>query len=641
MYFYRIQVTSIVKLWLIVPYMQVLPRCMRHSPFGLNEADCVRGRKRENTLGLKVRLLFSFMRQRDRVSSMGTARTISFSKLGSSIRQILLLFAAVTMVLSWLIPNKYPPWVSFYNESCMAVALLLFALAQPLDRLRSGMPIVSWVFIAVAVIPWLQWIFGLLYYSGDAWVSSLYMLGCAVAVSTGYAWAKNDAMPFARLLSVATLVAAIISSGIALDQVLGGYQLGIWAADQPPGFRAIGNIAQPNNLATLIGFGAVGLLLLREQGLGTVSSFSILILLLLGSAATQSRTSLLFGPMIACTLFYFSKCRKISFQTKSTAVALIAAAYTLLLYCFYFLPTILWQVDANSLAERGLESGRFSVWPILIDSLNHKPWFGYGWLQVAAAQYQVANLHPPVTELFAAAHNVLLDLLIFCGYPLGLSLCALIIYWFVTRLRMISSLESACGMLLVSVLGIHSMLELPHYYSYFLIPAAMWIGLIEYSIGFRCWLSFRWRWFVYALTLFIFVAVCWDYPKVEADFRLARFEYLKIGKIYAASPAPDAPFLSNLTAFTRVIRVLPKIGMTDEELRENNAVTLRYPYVLLLYQNAVALALNGRTEDANRVFISIKHIYGDKAYISLKRAIKDRVSSQPKLDSFLATLPDS
>lgn len=562
-------------------------------------------------------------------------------RMMSSIRRVLAFFSAALMALAWLIPNKYPPWVSFYNESCMGLALVFFVLAQPHDPQHRGMPLVSWFFVAVTVIPWVQFAFGLLYFSGDAWVSSLYMLGMAVAVSTGYIWTEADARRFATLLSSATLIAAIISSAIGLDQVLGGYPLGIWAADETPDFRAIGNIAQPNNLATLIGFGAVSLLVLREQRLlGKVSTTLVLILLLLGGAATQSRTSLLFGPMLICGLYYFRKHKNISFATKPSTVAVMTALYALLMYYFYFVPAAIWQVDINSLADRGIESGRFAAWQILIDGLNHQPWFGYGWLQVAAAQYNVAVLHPALQELFAQAHNLFLDLLIFCGYPLGVILCAAIVYWFVTRLRKTSTVESACGMLLVSVLGIHSMLELPHYYSYFLIPAAMWIGLIEHSIGFRSWLSFRWRGFVCALTLCVFVAVCWDYPEVEADFRLARFEYLRVGSIHASLPAPDARFLSNLTEYIRFYRQIPSRSMNNETLSEMQHITCRYPFGKLLYGYAEALALNGRGADAVNVFLRIRQIFGERAYEVYKQDMKNRLDAgDTRVRDFYYLLP--
>lgn len=503
------------------------------------------------------------------------------------------------------------------------------------------MPPTGWFFVALAAVPWVQWLFGLFYYSGDAWSSSLYMLGIAMAISTGYGWAQTDAKRLAALLSVAILVAAVISSGIALDQALGGYPMGIWADHLTHGFRAIGNVAQSNNLATLIAFGVIGLLLLREQRvLGNISSVCIAILLVSGAAATQSRTSLLYGPMLVCGLYYFSKYKSVAFVTKPLTLGIVTTIYTGLIFWFHFLLQIVWQMSANSFADRGLETARVNVWPILIDGLNHKPWFGYGWLQVASAQYEVANLHPPVKELFAQAHNLFLDLLISCGYPLGILLCFAVIYWFITRMRKVATVEAVFGMLLLGILGIHSMLELPYYYSYFLIPVGLWVGLIECSVDSMCWLSFRWKWFVCALTSSIFIAVCWDYPKVEEDFRTARFAYLNVNARHDSGSEVKAPFLSNLVAYLQFYRTTPKPGMSNEALAALEAVTRRYPYGRLLFGYAEALAFNDQLSEATKVFLKIRFIFGDSAYFSYREALhKKATNGTPMLVDLDQSLP--
>src|SRR5262249_8704035 len=98
------------------------------------------------------------------------------------------LLAAVAMSAAWLIPNHYPPWWSSYNEGAMGISLLLFAVAMLCRGRLKGIPLVPLVVAAVAVLPWLQWSFGLLLYSGDAWVCTLFLLGFSSAVAVGYQW---------------------------------------------------------------------------------------------------------------------------------------------------------------------------------------------------------------------------------------------------------------------------------------------------------------------------------------------------------------------------------------------------------------------------------------------------------------------
>ena len=48
-----------------------------------------------------------------------------------------------------------------------------------------------------------------------------------------------------------------------------------------------------------------------------------------------------------------------------------------------------------------------------------------------------------------------------------------------SRAWRIGSVESAAGMLVIGFIGVHSLVELPHHYLYFLIPAGLWAGIVE------------------------------------------------------------------------------------------------------------------------------------------------------------------
>ena len=104
------------------------------------------------------------------------------------------LFGSALMVLAWLVPDHYLPWLSFYNDSAMALGLLLFLLGTTRDTAAPvHVPAIFWTLVAVAAIPWFQWTSGQLAFAGDALVGSLYVLGLALAILTGFAWARRDA----------------------------------------------------------------------------------------------------------------------------------------------------------------------------------------------------------------------------------------------------------------------------------------------------------------------------------------------------------------------------------------------------------------------------------------------------------------
>ena len=127
--------------------------------------------------------------------------------------------------------------------------------------------------------------------------------------------------------------------------------------------------------------------------------------------------------------------------------------------------------------------------------------------------------------------------------------------------------------------------------------------------------------------LLAMIALWKDYPAVEEDFRLARFEALRIGSIKAENPAPYAPFLSTLTAFLENSRRVPRPAMSSDELDRMGAVTRRYPYAGVLFKYAVALALNGRTAEAGAIFTKLRHIHGNASHVFYSRLLRERVEA--------------
>src|SRR4051795_189583 len=82
----------------------------------------------------------------------------------------------LAMTLAWLIPNHYPPWTSFYNESASAIALVALTVSVWCSGRPGGVPRAAWFMVGVAAIPWLQYAAGLLQYSGDAFIASAFLM---------------------------------------------------------------------------------------------------------------------------------------------------------------------------------------------------------------------------------------------------------------------------------------------------------------------------------------------------------------------------------------------------------------------------------------------------------------------------------
>jgi hypothetical protein len=458
-------------------------------------------------------------------------------------------------------------------------------------------------------------------------LGSVYVLGLALAVLCGFEWARRDGPGSAIRMATVLLVGAAVSAVIALMQALDLGSLGIWTLPFAPGGRAGANLAQPNNLATLLGLGSLALLLLRERGhLGRCASGALLLLLLLGAATTQSRTALLFSPAIVAAV-WLARRRSVPVRTPPWVIALVGAAHWLMVWAWPQIQQAMLLQGAMSPAGRRMDAGRLQAWGMFWDALTSSPWLGFGWLQTASAQLAVSDRHAALHNVWHHAHNVFLELLLWCGYPLGLLLCALIVCWFSSRLRRATSIEAVIGMLMVTIFGIHSLLELPHHYAFFLIPVGWWVGRVEHDMGAGAARGASWRWLPLGLSVAMVVCLLKDYPSVEESYRRALFEVRRIGPPYPGELVPDAPLLPSLTSTLRWVRTPAVAGMSAQNLAALESRTKRFPYPASMVKLAYAWALNGRLPQGVQMFQKIYFIHGLSAYQVALGELHERVQS--------------
>jgi hypothetical protein len=83
--------------------------------------------------------------------------------------------------------------------------------------------------------------------------------------------------------------------------------------------------------------------------------------------------------------------------------------------------------------------------------------------------------------------------------------------------------------------------------------------------------------------------------------------------------------LSSLTGFLRFARTTPHAGISEEELERMKASVSRYGYAPSMFRYSQALALNGKTKEATRIFLLIRRVHGEKYYERYRRALHELV----------------
>jgi hypothetical protein len=132
---------------------------------------------------------------------------------------------------------------------------------------------------------------------------------------------------------------------------------------------------------------------------------------------------------------------------------------------------------AARLAEKDLSGSRFGIWRDTLELIRMVPWTGVGWGQFNYAWSLTPFPHRPVA-FFDHTHNLGLQMVVELGLPLGLLVCGLLITALVQAFLRTWRVEGPTGASLraafvgVLLAAIHSALEYPLWYGYFLLPTA-------------------------------------------------------------------------------------------------------------------------------------------------------------------------
>jgi len=531
---------------------------------------------------------------------------------------ILHAFAIVCLAFAWLAFDHYRPWVNFHSEALAFIGIGLLAASRFLGANAPNLiapRVTLWVAI-VALLPWAQYLLGVSLFAGDALVGSFYLTGLGLAIWLGYSFIAAAPGDGKALTSVFYIIwiASLASAAIGLLQWLTLQQhLAMYAVQTDAGDRAMGNLGQPNQLATLLLMGMAALVWTfdskRIGGLGLFVGVCFMTVVLV---LTQSRAGMLSAGVVALFLFWKNYAKSTRLPPRYIVGWLLA--YGAAVQLLPFVHEWLLMADARSM-NVGVDSARVTIWKQMLSGIAQAPWFGYGWNQTPTA-HSAGSLAVPGSMTYTNAHNVVLDLLAWNGVPLGLLLTGACAYWFVSRMRHANQPGAIYAMACLLPIAVHSMVEYPFAYSYFLLTAGLMVGVVEASHRAVQTVRVNLRMGGVALTIWLMTGMymAYEYLLVEEDFRIVRFENLRIGQTPPEYKVPEIWMLSHMGAMLTAARqhALPNMGAHDlENLRKTS---LRFPYGSLSLRYAIALGLNGDPLGATKQMAIIRGMYGDHYY---------------------------
>jgi O-antigen ligase len=275
--------------------------------------------------------------------------------------------------------------------------------------------------------------------------------------------------PFAfGMVGVGVLSALIAVVQVWIPSLADG---GFIAQSGIPG-RAVGNLRQPNHLASLLVWSVIALVPLVEWGriprwLGGV----LLALIMTGVFLSGSRTGL-YGGAFVIVLWALVDGR----LAASTRIALVAAC-AIVLAMPWLISHLGHSVIGTATRANDGDSSHFAIWRNAVEMIHQQPWLGVGWGEFNFAWTLTPFPNRPIA-FFDHTHDLPLQLLVELGIPLGLLVLGLLFFALGLGLVRAWTTAGAAGhgaraaAVMVLMIAIHSLDEYPLWYCYFLLPAA-------------------------------------------------------------------------------------------------------------------------------------------------------------------------
>ena len=520
------------------------------------------------------------------------------------------LFAALLtagLAAGWLLPNHYPPWLAFHANASVACMLLLIALrGLYLTKRAINLTPTGLALAFLATIPWIQHWTGQLPLRSDAALIFLCLCGAAFAYITALHWSNADPLRPAIYVLSAMSIAAVISTGLATYQWLGLAQdlglMDIWVLPFSEGTRPYANMGQPNQLASLLLCGLLGVALGRHTGaIGNSLGLTLAAWIVWGVALTESRTALL--TLIIGIAFLTIKKPIFLKRQELRAYQIIFFFY---LICFFgksSLAQIIGFEMPLSILERSTGELRIPLWKMAIDASLQSPWIGYGWGKSTIGYFNVFENYRESfgNTYFENSHNLILDIALWIGWPLAIFILIPTIFWIYRALRCIDNTQKLLVFSAIMVLLIHAMLEFPLHYGYFLWPFCVLAGSLAVFFEKKLNVDFSITRPVASLLAAVFLlietVVVIDYLKIEESFSELRFQISRIGTGHDET-LPRTFFLTDWPNVIALARETPHEGMDEETIKHWQALMIYNTSPLAIRKVIGANKLNGKETEA-------------------------------------------
>jgi len=406
-----------------------------------------------------------------------------------SLARISLIFAGLMWVLPFLNYYHAYPLTTFYQEwsaAALGLAAMILLLTDGYWR-KAEVPHIVLLPVALLLLVVVQFVLGKVVYFGQMLLYTLYLMWAVLLIMLGGRLREVLGLP-----AVVTVLAVFLLLGAELSALIGLHQHFHWhsfldrVVTAKISSAVYGNIAQPNHFADYLALGLASLGLLYARGVLRAWHAVLLALpVLFVLSLSGSRGSWIYLLWFVVSAFLWQ--RRDRAQRPLLYYSLLVLLGFGLMHLVVQLPWMAGDPGSVNSVQRmfneDVSSGsiRLYLWQEAWLMFTHFPLLGAGFGQFAWQHFQLApSLHNiGIAGLYNNAHNLVIQLAAESGLAGLLVLCGTLLLWLRQVLRDQRTIYQWWGCTLLAVLAIHSLLEYPLWYAYFLGIAALVLGMLD------------------------------------------------------------------------------------------------------------------------------------------------------------------
>ena len=389
------------------------------------------------------------------------------------------LFGAVAATAPTLLAFNVAPSPTFLNQALAVAAWGWFvwgvvpdgrgawAAARPVWGALGLLMMAAWASSAWGALPW------------SLGASALALLACAATLLAHGAGARHptQALVAFEAFCVGFVVAGVINALLAAVQVFApSLPDGDWLAISGIPGRAVGNLRQPNHLSSLLMWSAVAVVALCALGrLSWRWAAGLGALILFGVVLTASRTGTLSVLLLAAWGLVDRRLPKPARRLLALSPLVYALAWAGLAWWSQSSAQVFG--GAARLSEHDVSGSRFGIWANTWSLIRMHPLWGVGFGEFNFAWSLTPFAGRPVA-FFDHTHNLVLQFAVELGLPLAAGVCGLLAWGLWRAFKRSGAASGPEGVarrsafVMVLMMAVHSQLEYPLWYAYFLLPCA-------------------------------------------------------------------------------------------------------------------------------------------------------------------------